>query len=269
MNINEPQFCFITPTAYLEEFASQSSKHLCLAHLVDTDDNYAAFYANCRSRGDYIIMDNSTFELLEPYSPSKLIELGHKCFANAIVLPDYPFKDSIETIEAAKLWAPYFKDEGFETVFVPQSKKGDLGDWFRGYDFASTSVLVDIIGMSILGIPNALPHIPASYSRVVMTQLLQANHRFSKKRHHYLGLNAGPLLEIPALLKMNALWSCDSSNPFWMGLLGHEYSHNTDSGLCVKKVHFPVQFDYQKKLDDNTKRVIQHNINFTKGLFIK
>ena len=33
-----PKFCIITPTEYLERYASQSSMHLVLAHLVDTDE---------------------------------------------------------------------------------------------------------------------------------------------------------------------------------------------------------------------------------------
>ena len=41
----QPQFCIITPTAYCEPYASRSSMHLVLAHLVDTDEQYADFYA--------------------------------------------------------------------------------------------------------------------------------------------------------------------------------------------------------------------------------
>ena len=42
--LDKPDFCFITPIPLLEQFASQSSKHLCLAHLVDSNDQYASFY---------------------------------------------------------------------------------------------------------------------------------------------------------------------------------------------------------------------------------
>jgi len=61
--------------------------HLVLAHLVDEDKAYASFYA---SRKEFKIMDNGAFELGESYDPTKLIELGTKCKADAIVLPDYP-----------------------------------------------------------------------------------------------------------------------------------------------------------------------------------
>ena len=60
MSKEDPQFCIITPTAYLHRYASQSSMHLVLAHLVDMDEEYANFYAE---RGEFKIMDNGAFEL--------------------------------------------------------------------------------------------------------------------------------------------------------------------------------------------------------------
>ena len=66
---------------------------------------------------------------------------------------------------------------------------------------------------------------------------------------------------------MNALDSCDSSNPVWMGILGHEYTPNSDSYMSTKKIHMPVQFDYPISNDSETHRRIQHNINLTKTLF--
>lgn len=265
---NDPAFCIISPTAYLDVYASQSPRHLALAHLVDKDPTYAQFYKSRSEEGDYVIMDNSAFELGESYDPYKLFDLGHKCGADAIVLPDYPLKHFSVTIAAAKQWIPVFKNEGFKTFFVPQSETGDLDGWIRGYEWAAGNDDVDIIGMSILGVPNALPHIPAAYARVVMTEALMQRGIFANdKYHHYLGLNAGPALEIPALLEMGALDSCDSSGPVWAGLLGHEYSVNTDSYLPTSKIKAHVQFDYPWVKDMNTHERIQHNLNLTLGLF--
>lgn len=260
-----PQFCIIAPTAYLDKYASQSSMHLVLAHLVDQNDEYAEWYAN---RTEYKIMDNGAFELGESYEPSKLIDLAYKCKANAVVLPDYPAQLAQKTIDAATKLGPGVKKAGFDTFFCPQAEIGDWDEWERAYRWGSTTNYIDIIGMSILSLPNALPHIPPAYARVVGTELLIRNDVFNfDKYHHYLGLNAGPGLEIPSLIKMNALDSCDSSNPTWHAILGHEYSKNTDSYLPVKKVHAPVQFDYLLTKDKETHRRIQHNIDLTLELF--
>ncbi len=262
-----PQFCIIAPTVYLEKYAGLSSKHLVLAHLVDTSPDYQAYYVSRSAVGDGLIMDNGAFELGESYKPEKLLELGRACAADVIVLPDYPGQPSSKTIEAAEKYAPIFKDAGFKTMFVPQSKVGAFDDFISGYMWAADNELVDLIGMSILNIPNAMPHIPPSYARVVMTEILIDRGVFADKYHHYLGLNAGPALEIPSLIKMGALNSCDSSGPVWAGILGHEYSENTDSYLSVKKVKAHVEFDYSWVKDDDTHKRIRHNLNLTLELF--
>lgn len=261
-----PQFCIIAPTQYLDHYASQSYSHLVLAHLVDKDNGYASFYNGLGE--EFKIMDNGAFELGESYHPDKLIELATKCSASAIVLPDYPNQPAIKTVEAAQKLIPKVKEAGFKTMFVPQSETGNWSDWVDAYSWASYNDDIDIIGMSILGIPNALPHILKPYARVVATALLQASNNFNfNKYHHYLGLNAGPALEIPSLIKMNALDSCDSSNPVWCAILGHEYSKNCDSYLSVSKPKMEVDFNYPRTQDMNTLRRIQHNINLTLELF--
>ena len=263
----EKQFCIITPTEYLKQYASQSSMHLVLAHLVDTDKEYADFYAE---RDEFKIMDNGAFELGESYAPEKLIDLARRCKAQAIVLPDYPGQPATKTIEAAMELGSKVRDAGFYTFFAPQSLVGDTEGWIEAYKWGAENDLIDIIGMSILAIPNAMPWIPKAYARVVMTQVLIDRGVFNfNKYHHYLGLNSGPNLEIPPLAKMDALDSCDSSNPVWMGILGHMYSTNTDSFLCVSKVKNEVQFDYPMTKDVQTHSNIQTNINLTLSLFHK
>jgi len=264
---DDPEFCIITPTAYLE-YATQSSKHLVLAHLVATDEEYANFYRTRSEAGDGIIMDNGAFELGRSYEPEKLLMIAKKCAADVIVLPDYPFQRAQETIDAAEKFAPIFKAEGFKTMFVPQSEVGDFDDFINAYMWAADNVVIDVIGMSILNIPNAMPHIPAAYARVVMSEILTDRGVFADwKYHHYLGLNAGPALEIPALIKTKVLNSCDSSGPVWAGILGHEYTLNADSYLATKKVKAHVEFHYPYVSDPETHRRIQHNLDLTLDLF--
>lgn len=264
----DPKFCIIAPTPYLEKYAGQSPAHLVLAHIVDKDPYYAQFYRELSERGDRIIMDNGAFELGESYAPEKLVDLGELCGADALVLPDYPFQPAQVTIDAAEKWIPFFKSAGFKTMYVPQSEKGNTEDWINGYEWAANNPEIDIIGMSILGVPNAIPHIPEAYARVVMTQMLFDRGIFAKgKYHHYLGLNAGPALEIPTLIKMGALDSCDSSNPVWMAICGHRYTKAADSYLAVKKVKKEVDFDYHLEKSTDTHERIQYNLDLTLELF--
>jgi hypothetical protein len=268
LNGSTPSFCFIAPTQYLDQAASASNTHLVLAHLVDHDEAYANYYKTRGELGDFIMMDNSAYELKEPYAPEKLIELARKCGAQYVVLPDYPFQPSTKTVEAAQKFIPQFKNEGLGTFFVPQSTVGDLEDWIQSYTWAANNPDIDIIGMSILGVPNAIPYVEPAYARVVMTQILLDRGLFAKhKHHHYLGLNAGPALEIPSLLRMNVLDTIDSSNPVWMAILGHRYQPNTDSYLAVRKVNTPVDFAIKRSKDADTLERVTHNVAMTQKLF--
>lgn len=268
INNTSPEFCIIAPTSYLEEFADYSNSHLILAHLVDTDEQYRQYYANIDQPNCLKIMDNGAFELGESYEPDKLIELATSVGADVIVLPDYPGKPSEVTIMAAKNWIPRFKEAGFKTMFVPQSSKGDLEDYINCYSWAAAQDDIDIIGMSILGMPNALPHIAKPLARVVLSNILLDRQIFNhNKHHHYLGL-INPSIEIPSLLSMGVLDTMDSSNPVWAGIHGHIYNPQSDSYLSITKDYLPpVDFDYNNDHNTYTHTAIDFNLNIILSLF--
>ena len=62
---------------------------------------------------------------------------------------------------------------------------------------------------------------------------------------------------------MNALDSCDSSNPVWMAICGHRYTPNSDSLLQVSKVKKEVDFNYPMTEDQTTLNNIRNNIDLT------
>ena len=263
----DPSFCVIAPTPYLEQFASLSNTHLTLAHLFD-DGQYFDFYRKMSARGDFIMNDNSAFELGESFDPHCLIDIAKDIRADAQVLPDYPGVHHGKTVAAAEEWIPEYKAAGLKTFFVPQSSVGDMEGWIEAYTWAANNPDIDIIGMSILGIPNALPAIDRTYARVVMVQILRDRGLFANhKHHHFLGLNNGPRAEVNSLLRMNALTTMDSSNPVWMGILGHRYAANSDSYLTVSKVSKHVDFSYPMTKDATTLDNIKTNVAMTLALF--
>lgn len=275
--VSKPQFCSIAPINF-SGLVSGRSSHLVLAHLIDEDHHesaehkrlsreYTAFIKEESDLGAFVMMDNSAYELKEPYAPEKLLELARKCGAHAIVLPDYPFQPSAKTIEAAEKFAPIFKAEGFKTFFVPQSKTGDIKDWIAAYTWAANNDLIDIIGISILGVPNAWAHIEPAYARVVAMQSLMENGLLADKHHHFLGLNAGPALEIPSLLRMGVLDTIDSSGPVWAAINGHSYTYDADSYQSVRKITNPVDFFLPLSKDLKTIERIEYNVRLTDDLF--
>lgn len=273
-----PQFCAIAPINF-SPLVSGRKAHLVLAHLIDVDhaktpiqrdyaECYTKFIQDEAAAGAFVMMDNSAYELKKPYAPEKLMELAKLCGAHAIVLPDYPFCHSSKTIAAAQQFAPIFKENGFKTFFVPQSEKGEDQDWINAYEWAANSDLVDIIGISILGVPVAMPAIDPAFARVVMMQRLIDKGIFNPdKHHHFLGLNAGPGLEIPSLLRMGVLDTIDSSGPVWAGIQGHRYTPDADSLQQVRKLTSPVDFYMHYAKDERTIERILHNVKLTDDLF--
>ncbi|MNC07920.1 hypothetical protein D3C75_554850 [compost metagenome] len=99
-------------------------------------------------------------------------------------------------------------------------------------------------------------------------QYLVDNHLFDEdKHHHFLGLNAGPALEIPSLLRMGVLDTIDSSGPVWAAINGHAYTYDADSYQSVRKITNPVDFFLPLSKDLKTRERIEYNVRLTDDLF--
>ena len=230
------EFAHITPTAYLDLFASGRPFHLTLAHLVEQDEKYASWYSDrdtSRSIMPYVnIMDNSAFEMYkqdrEMYPSDKLIEMGTKVAADYIVMSDYPGQEAARTVDKAMEMAPELRDAGFGTFFVPQSKEYDLEDLIDAFDWASESDDVDYIGVSILAVPIAYGvekynNLQRFLSRWKFMGELQSRGILDKikdneKKLHFLGMVDGPN-EIQLVSKyLHWIDTWDSSAAVWAGL---------------------------------------------------
>jgi len=272
---NQPiKFCHIAPTRTLEYHTKTNGAHLILAHLVEQDQMYADHYANLRD-GKPKILDNSAFELykqgLPMFDPSKLIELGKKVNANYIVLPDYPGEPGEKTIEAAQEYAPQFDAAGFYTFFVPQSRVGDLQDYIDCMQWAINNPEINLIGLSILGVPNAFGvekdnNLQRYLSRLHMLDILAARGvldiQTCSKRFHCLGMVDGPN-EIRLLKDYHDLiFSWDSSSAVWAGLNEIAYD-NSPTGLVNGKFEKEVNFAFDASLmTDLTRDITNNNISY-------
>jgi len=253
-------FCHIAPTAHLSDFCADQTHHLLLAHLVEDDPQYTKWYRENRIDADTYILDNSAFEMYKQgrpmYDSSKLIDMGHRVQADYIVMSDYPNESGFKTIQAALKLAPKFKDQGFGTFFVPQSEIGDIEDYIATFAWAASSPLVDYIGVSILGVPNAYGvekdnKLQRFMSRWKMMEKLSARGILdmaldNEKKIHFLGMVDGPN-EIELCDKFN-IDTWDSSSAVWYGLNGYEYDE-TPTGQRDGK--FEKEVDFNFKSEDN------------------
>lgn len=229
-------------------------------------------------RKSTIILDNSAFEMyqrgLPMFEGDKLIELGERVKADYIVMPDYPGENQWKTIAAATDYGPQFKEAGFGTFFVPQSEIGDVDGYLEAFAFAATSPLVDYIGVSILGVPNAFGvygnPLQQYLSRKLMMGalydrgLLQVAKRMGKKIH-FLGMLDGPneIIEVAPFGKFIDTW--DSSAAVWAGINGIAFD-KSPTGLVDGKIKSHVDFDLAYKEDIERDNLIVSNMKYIDDL---
>lgn len=250
-------FCHIAPTEHLTDFCSQQTHHLLLAHLIEEDEQYTNWYKN-RKFGEKwtYILDNSAFEMYKqgrPMYPSdKLIEMGRRVNADYLVMSDYPNEPGKKTIDAAIELAPKFREAGFNTFFVPQSVIGDMEDYIATFAWAATSPLVDYIGVSILGVPNAYGvekdnKLQRFFSRWHMMCELEARGilalaETNRKKIHFLGMVDGPN-EIALCHPRFKIDTWDSSAAVWAGLNNIAFD-GSPTGLINGKFEEEVDFNF-------------------------
>jgi hypothetical protein len=275
------KFCHISPTLYLEEYSKKCEAHLILAHLVEEDETYRDFYKNLNDGKDKI-MDNSAYELFRRgksmYDPTKLVGLGKEVGANYVVLSDYPNEPGEKTIAAAKELIPEFVKSGFKTFFTPQSQVGEIEDYIQTFEWGLKNA--DIVGVSIIGVPNAFGCLDNKLQRYLsrkhLIEELEVRHILTrepqlnknKNKLHFLGLLDGPN-EIKEVHKYrDYIRSWDSSSAVWYGLNGHMYDESP-TGQIDGKYERDVDFDFdaENKFDPTLCLLSAHtNVDYINSL---
>jgi len=253
------EFCHITPTAYLDLFATGRISHLVLAHLIEQDEEYTDYYANTpRHLDSILIMDNSAFEMYKQgkpmYPSSKLLDMAEKVSANYIVMSDYPNEPARKTIEAAIELAPIYHDAGYGTFFVPQAEIGDIEGVIESFRWAAAAPEVDYIGISILTAPNMFGvesgnNLQRFLSRWKLMQMLTDEGiidliKENGKLIHFLGMVDGPN-EIELVRPW--LWAIDtwdSSAAVWAAFCDIEFD-DSPTGLINGKNEIEVDFSHK------------------------
>ncbi len=263
------KFCHIVPTPHLAELTVTNGSHLILAHLADPqfsngrfyNEQYVNFYATRAERGDtrYTICDNSAFEMIKHndgvmYPADRLLEIASTMNPDCIVLSDYPAECWTLTRDAAIEQIPQFKEAGFDTFYVPQSEIGDMEGYLKSIEWALDNPDVDIIGISILGVPNAFGDIEKDnklqrcLARYRMMHILEERGLLTEKaidRFHFLGA-LDSMYELQMCQRFfKFIRSSDSSVAAWRGLNYQNFDSSPTgmmNGKFEKEVNFNEEF---------------------------
>lgn len=273
---------FITPTAYLQKFASQGDVHLALAHLIKYDEQtgwmneYARFYRRESEQGRRVILDNGLFEGAQP-DPEALIQRARAIKAQVVFAPDVLY-DSKGTIKAFKQFIKLKHEEGLvcDIAGVPQAD--NPADWWDCFQFMDLHSECALVGLSILSVPKAFGRVvgstdtPITSARVHLIRQLYnfsdiSGHRITPC--HLLGLGESyEDIKTANELMSRDIISNDSSSCFVHGANAVRYEK--DGTIPGGKNHTPLDFHLKPESfdDEITAREddIQHNIDTAKEI---
>lgn len=263
---------FITPTAYLEKYATQGDIHLALAHLIDDNgqNEYASFYRREVEKGRRVILDNGLFEGAQ-VTTDQLLERAAAIKASVVCAPDVLY-DSKGTIKAFKQFIRDKQEFGLvaEVMGIPQAD--NQTDWWECFQFMDMHAECDLIGLSILSVPKSFAkwstkEQPITSARVQLIRQLYSYSDISGRRitpMHLLGLGESydDILEARTLLSRDII-SNDSSSAFVHGIMGirYEKTGRIPGGKNHQKLDFNII-----RVGKNDPEVIQHNIDTAKEL---
>lgn len=250
------QFCFITPTAYLDRYASVSRTHLVLPQILDP--KYIAYYQRKRKEGDLIILDNGAYELKDSVDFEALAKAIYIYKPQVAALPDFLMQDGEKTLQASVEFRDFYRKwdvTGFEPkwMYIPQSEPGPHGyqNWKRWMNEGIKKLAPDWIG-----IPRALAtHIAHPLARVDIVEELTMR----GIKTHCLGMAGGDLRELELLFWEGAC-SIDSSCAVWRGIHCSNL-RDSDHQSRWREYGPEMDFGYSQPLTDNQQFWVRNNMN--------
>lgn len=250
-------FAFISPIQTMRQAMKASNIHLALAHI----ENETYRQSLRVYKGDKpTILDNGAYENGKPLEASKLLDIAEEVDADCIVAPDYPGQDWKTNVKSQLKFYDIAKDLGYSVMLVPQSVTGDAEGFIRGYKiFSEYMDEEDLIGFSVLGVPNAFNKVPRSFARYSLFKYLVENEIYPQyKSIHMLGLLDTPY-EVALCRQFEGyINSWDSSQPIWAAY------NNIRLGLITDKRVLPkVDFEADREVSE---LFMQMNINEMKGI---
>lgn len=272
---------FITPTCYLEKYSKQGDLYLALAHLIDDEgtNDYARFHRREADKGRRVILDNGLFEGAQVDTES-LLRRARAINASVVCAPDILY-DSAGTVKEFKAFIKAKQDFGLhaEVMGIPQASNPD--DWWDCFRFMDLSSDCNIIGLSILSVPQSFENVAINsglwpearferitHSRVYLFRQLLAYASLIDRPVtpcHMLGLGESYADIVYANRVLEGIVvSNDSSSCFIHGK--HRVAYGQLGTIPGGKNHEKVDFGQEMDLQLNQKTCIQHNIEVAKSI---
>lgn len=196
-----------------------------LVHLFDKYPQYYKFYKDQLEAGRGVILDNSAYELGQPYDWANYKKYILSLRPTEYILPDYR-DDAVRNIGAARQWFKKYPLEaiGYSPITIGVVHGKTYEDFIQNYK--DLSEIVDKLAFSFESFFNDLIGEAGSTLdevRVnVIARMVREGVIDTKMPHHILG--ALSPTEYKSYVQYDWIESADTSNPILHGLIGQRYS---------------------------------------------
>jgi hypothetical protein len=244
------QHGIICPTAFLEHFATRSKFHLILPHLIKQYKKYFEFYRNRAKEGDFILLDNSIFELGYSLNNIELLEIAESIHASEIVAPEV-WHDKKGTIKLVEKFISYHDKQKSNIRILAMATGESEEEIIETFFEWNKHPKIDSLGLpfsldyEIKGVSDNLESL--TLKRVLNRwHLVNSINKYAKassqiiKPTHLMGLSDA--VELQRYRGGDYYWirSNDSSTAF---VHGYNLIKYTKKGLPCEKISQKVGFD--------------------------
>lgn len=231
------KFAVICPIPMLQDYATVSTYHMALTHLVAQSVNYTQFYKRRSNAGDYVMLDNSLIELGKSVTMEDVLRAAEAIQANEIVLPDV-YKSHEGTVKAVEDALYKYPKELKKYKLMAVCHGSDPSDWLSCHNH-----LVSIPEINTIGIPKVASTFSQfnNMGRVRLCSTMEQNGlRSKKKEYHLLGVWNNPWPEIQQLSTLKWIRGVDTVLPVLMGIKGIAFDQH---GLAIDRPVSAVDFE--------------------------
>lgn len=234
-----------------------------LVHLNTEQPEYLQYFKNSLKSGRQVLLDNSVFELEEPFNPEKFVEKINELKPTWYVVPDF-LDDCEGTIQSMKQWI---------RKYLPQIEKGpkiigsiqgkNLAELTKCYQYMSEHP--DVTKIAITYNSKAYEEISPHENPLMMfsegrkdfiINLVEKKIWNNDKPHHLLGASFIRELSYPLYHEIS-IESLDTSNPVICGIKGIRYHERFGN---YEKPSVKLYTLINEKLTDAQKDLIEFNI---------
>ena len=212
------------PLSIIREVQKVTDYDYALVHLFDESEEYYNFFKEAVSKGRYVILDNSIFELGTAFDMSKFANYVNKLKPSAYIIPD-ALEDKDKTIANFELWMKDYGNLPGKKIGVVQGRTYE--EVVECYNYMKDHADVIAISFDYSFYEQLFPNEKTKYHswmkgrQDMLWKMAESGIIDKTKPHHLLG--AGLPQEFAMYKHWDWIDTIDTSNPVVHGIKGIRY----------------------------------------------